>query len=398
MRKDILREAAGYLARDRRRRIWKKAVGALACAVVFCTVYALILPAITLEKTPQCGKTEHTHSEACYTQAAAESRRIPVCTVESLDMHEHTDACLDENREYCCGYSNFVVHEHDDSCFDADENLWCPLPEITAHTHDAGCYTQPETESVHIHTGECYANERGELTCTVPEGEGAHTHSEDAGCYDENGELICQTEESAGHQHTDDCYAWNEILTCQLSTEPAERSLICGKEEIILHKHNADCFDKDDKLICGKTQVLEHVHTEACFQTAEAPALSCDLEEHTHSAACSVIDLAVTVTNEDNSSASVVRWADDTSGAQKRLKAALFSVGQGYAIQSVEYYQITGLTGSKATAAYNSDSGLSSANGAKVFVYDLGADGTATPQSCAVEGETRDEQADLFTS
>lgn len=398
MRKDILREAAGYLARDRRRRIWKKAVGALACAVVFCTVYALILPAITLEKTPQCGKTEHTHSEACYTQAAAESRRIPVCTVESLDMHEHTDACLDENREYCCGYSNFVVHEHDDSCFDADENLWCPLPEIKAHTHDAGCYTQPETESVHIHTGECYANERGELTCTVPEGEGAHTHSEDAGCYDENGELICQTEESAGHQHTDDCYAWNEILTCQLSTEPAERSLICGKEEIILHKHNADCFDKDDKLICGKTQVLEHVHTEACFQTAEAPALSCDLEEHTHSAACSVIDLAVTVTNEDNSSASVVRWADDTSGAQKRLKAALFSVGQGYAIQSVEYYQITGLTGSKATAAYNSGSGLSPANGAKVFVYDLGADGTAMPQSCAVEGETRDEQADLFTS
>lgn len=172
MRKDILREAAGYLARDRRRRIWKKAVGALACAVVFCTVYALILPAITLEKTPQCGKTEHTHSEACYTQAAAESRRIPVCTVESLDMHEHTDACLDENREYCCGYSNFVVHEHDASCFDADGNLWCPLPEITAHTHDAGCYTQPETESVHIHTCECYANERGELTCTVPEGGG----------------------------------------------------------------------------------------------------------------------------------------------------------------------------------------------------------------------------------
>ena len=88
MRKDILREAAGYLARDRRRRIWKKAVGALACAVVFCTVYALILPAITLEKTPQCGKTEHTHSEACYTQAAAESRRIPAVSYTHLDVYK----------------------------------------------------------------------------------------------------------------------------------------------------------------------------------------------------------------------------------------------------------------------------------------------------------------------
>lgn len=50
-------------------------------------------------------------------------------------------------------------------------------------------------------------------------------------------------------------------------------------------------------------------------------------------------------------------WRDDTGVAQKQLKAALFSVDQGYAIRSVEYYQITGLTGSKATVTYNSGSG-----------------------------------------
>lgn len=143
---------------------------------------------------------------------------------------------------------------------DADGNLWCPLPEVKAYTHSESCYTQPETEPAHIHTDECYATERGAL--------------------------ICQLEESTGHRHTDDCYAWVAVLTCD---RPAEQVLVCDKEEIILHEHNSDCFDENGSLICGKVQVLEHVHTEACFEAVDT--LICDLEEHTHSAACSVIGL-----------------------------------------------------------------------------------------------------------
>lgn len=43
-----------------RRRTWHKVLAAAACVVVFCTTYALILPAITLEQTAYCGYEEHT--------------------------------------------------------------------------------------------------------------------------------------------------------------------------------------------------------------------------------------------------------------------------------------------------------------------------------------------------
>ena len=49
-----------------KRRRWRRAVSVLACAVVFCTTYALILPAITLSAEPKCGLEEHTHTEDCY--------------------------------------------------------------------------------------------------------------------------------------------------------------------------------------------------------------------------------------------------------------------------------------------------------------------------------------------
>ena len=49
MRQEFNKLLREYLARVRGRRIWKNIFSTLACVVVFCTVYALILPAITLE-------------------------------------------------------------------------------------------------------------------------------------------------------------------------------------------------------------------------------------------------------------------------------------------------------------------------------------------------------------
>lgn len=45
---------------------WKRITLALSCVVVFCVVYALTLPAITLEGKTICGMEEHTHTEECY--------------------------------------------------------------------------------------------------------------------------------------------------------------------------------------------------------------------------------------------------------------------------------------------------------------------------------------------
>lgn len=44
---------------------WHKVVSALACVVVFCTTYVLIMPALTMERDTYCGFTEHTHVLAC---------------------------------------------------------------------------------------------------------------------------------------------------------------------------------------------------------------------------------------------------------------------------------------------------------------------------------------------
>lgn len=272
MQKKKIQEAEGFVAQHRRRRIWQRIAGGLACVVVFCTTYALILPAITMENAG-CGLTEHTHTEACYTKVTAETSQEPVCTLEGLNLHRHDTDCYDENGNLVCGYADFVVHEHDKSCYDGDGNLWCPLPEIEAHTHDDSCYAQ--RSDVHTHDDDCYTVERGELVCTKSEGD--------------------------AHQHTDECYEQNKVLTCDLSTEPgedgdAEPELICGEKEIILHKHNADCFDEDNNLICGKIQVLEHVHSADCFRTTEttsasdADELTCTIPEgdgaHTHSEDC----------------------------------------------------------------------------------------------------------------
>ncbi|MFR6377433.1 MAG: SpaA isopeptide-forming pilin-related protein [Oscillospiraceae bacterium] len=274
----------------KRKKSWYRVVTGLACVVVFCTVYALILPAITMEKGA-CEIPEHTHSEACYTQVTSATRTEPVCTIESLNLHQHDDTCYDSEGNLTCGYADFVVHQHDSACYDENGNLWCPLPEIETHEHTGSCYAVPEADApeVHTHTDDCYTVERDELTCTE------HVHTDD--CYTETSTLICSLEESDGHQHSDDCYAWNKVLTCDLSTEPAEVAtepvLVCGKAEILLHEHTAGCLEESGNLICGKIQVLEHQHTDACFETVEEPAdteaLTCTLpedEKHTHTALC----------------------------------------------------------------------------------------------------------------
>ena len=54
------------IQQDRKRKRWLNLVHVLGCIVVFCTTYALILPAITLQGDTWCGLEEHMHDEQCY--------------------------------------------------------------------------------------------------------------------------------------------------------------------------------------------------------------------------------------------------------------------------------------------------------------------------------------------
>jgi len=326
-----------YAGRNRRHRIWKRFVSVLGCVVMFCTTYALILPAITMER--DCGVEEHIHGDACFAQVTAVDKASMNCM---FPHHAHTADC-GEN----CGYADFVVHRHGNYCYSDDARI-CTLPEILEHTHVESCY-QP----VHTHGDACYELTLGELTCKLDETEGhdhgencfekilicqteeqeAHTH--EAGCYTVETKQICTLEESdshvhdescveevttlvcslpeqqgyahsescyeqtlacteeetEGHKHGETCYEQLRTLICQQDTQAME--LICGKDEIILHTHEDACFDSTDALICGKTEVRVHTHEDACVEMVSTPvdteSLSCTLpenENHTHGSRC----------------------------------------------------------------------------------------------------------------
>ena len=324
MRNDVLRDAEKYTKVHKRKRLRHRVVTVLAGVVVFCTTYALILPAITLEK--HCDIPEHTHTDACYAQVTSVEKRVPVCSAETLKIHRHTADCYDADGNPTCGYADFVVHSHDSRCYDEKGSLWCPLPEIEAHRHTADCYALPEE---HTHAEGCYTSVRGNLVC------GEHVHTD--ACYTETAVLVCGTEESEAHRHdescyettreltcgidsdhshTDACYEWEQVLSCDLPTDSAEDAqpvLVCTKPEIVLHRHTPDCFDADGNLICGQTQILEHRHSDACFEAVAEPVdtgkltctdtahvhtarcygtweLVCGQEEHTHSEACTAVE------------------------------------------------------------------------------------------------------------
>ena len=279
MKQNFLSEAEKYTRAQKRKKRRNVGVAVLACLVALGMVYALILPAITLENAE--ATPGHTHTAQCYTQVTTARKRVPICDPEGL-----------------------FVHRHDEACYDESGKLWCPLPEMEAHTHTESCYAMPEA---HIHTQACYSREQGEpvcgehvhtdsccriesvLLCDQEEGE-AHQHGES--CYETRRETVCGVESE--HQHTDACYAWNDVLTCQKPTDTeGEPVLACGREEVILHSHGAECFDEQGKLLCERPEVTAHQHTDACFETVEEPVdtgtLTCTLpedENHTHNALC----------------------------------------------------------------------------------------------------------------
>ena len=172
-----------YISAHLRKKKWLSVVTCLAAVVVFCTVYALILPAITQENNVYCGKTEHRHSEEeCY-------ERILICGQEEGVTEGHV---------------------HDESCYETKKVLICELEE--------------GERPGHIHGDDCY-NENGELICGQEESE-AYSHVHDENCYETITTLVCgqeETEPQIIHQHTDDCYEL--VLTCK--QEEHTHSLAC---------------------------------------------------------------------------------------------------------------------------------------------------------------------------
>lgn len=175
----ISQKAEAFRKSRIRRHAWQRVVFGAACVVVFCTVYALILPAITLEEEVFCGLQEHVHGEECYEQHL-------ICTLEEgIAPHVHSEECRQMQSVLSCALQEQEGHTHSETCFDAEnpDVLLCGLEEAPQHTHDETCYT-----------------EQSVLVCTVEEDLEPHVHGE--ACFETL--LICEQEE---HTHSLLCYS-----------------------------------------------------------------------------------------------------------------------------------------------------------------------------------------------
>ena len=172
MNMDIHSQAEELNKKHRRKRTWYKILSVPICLVVFVTTYALILPAITMESTPDtyCGIAEHVHTDACYEFPGTPAHKEIQCTAgENL------------------GKGEYIIHKHDSFCFDDNGKLLCALPEQGKHVHTDACYDGDTlicglvTGIVHQHTADCVIS----VPATAPQG------------------LVCTMEE---HKHTEACF------------------------------------------------------------------------------------------------------------------------------------------------------------------------------------------------
>ena len=202
-----LEQQTQAIQKNRRyRKWWHRVLSVLACVTVFCTTYALVLPAITLTNEYYCGKEEHTeHTEECY-------KSVLICGYDDGEGEQGEESKKDEAAE------PQPTHTHTDECYEQESRtLICAEQE---HQHDDACYELQQVEKEDGTTEEVRT-----LTCQLPE----HIHADE--CYDVQKVLICNKSEEApsdapteeAHIHTEACY---------------EKKLVCEKE---LHKHTLIC-------------------------------------------------------------------------------------------------------------------------------------------------------------
>ena len=232
---DARHEATVYTNRRRRRKRWRSAVLALAAVVVFCTTYALILPAITMTQETCCGMEEHQHGDDCYETVLLCDKEFDVVQPEG---HIHTATCYDYEEVLTCGLEECedTLHEHTDDCYDEEGNLVCTQPEvIEGHTHTEDCYgekevlicgeeEQQEISEPHRHTEACYTRE---FVCTKSE----HTHS-----------LICYSDKFADLESAGE---WEATIP-ELTGETAGENVALVAKSQIGYTQSGRNYEVDD--------------------------------------------------------------------------------------------------------------------------------------------------------
>ena len=129
MNNHLLTKIKKYLVNHEKRVKYYKIFVCLASIVTFFTVYALIMPAITLEDKLVCEKEEHVHNENCYTdeficEDTEENRNNDECyqlvLTCSKEKHQHTEDC----------YTKVLKKNNEISLDNADNNITNSITDI----------------------------------------------------------------------------------------------------------------------------------------------------------------------------------------------------------------------------------------------------------------------------
>ncbi len=170
MRYSALQQAAKLNIERKRKMRRYRVVTMLAALVVFCTTYALILPAITMEQDYYCGMDEHSHVDSCYELIENE---LLICTCEIISTHTHSKECFDADGILQCTLPQ--THEHNENCYSNDGTFICEIDELLPHEHNDECYECTQEEVLVCELTEHTHDER---KCTVNPTEETETPEE----------------------------------------------------------------------------------------------------------------------------------------------------------------------------------------------------------------------------
>lgn len=229
---------------------------ALALIVSLAMLVTICVPgtfAVEAAGQSVCEKTEHTHTDACYTKS-----ETPSCGLElGAGAHTHSESCYEQRQELTCTLAEDETHTHSEGCYTTQSVLVCTQEESAGHTHDDSCYAK-------------------ELTCTLEE----HTHDES--CYQaattENNE---ETKQPESAQPVCNCTPVDGVHaeTCplyQVPTQPEKKECTCGavagEDGTIIHAE--DC-----PLYVAPVVPEKPAHIEGCVDGCTVEGCTCPCHE-----------------------------------------------------------------------------------------------------------------------
>lgn len=142
MAKRNIRIIKEYTEKHKKRSTRQRVLIGIAALVVFCTTYAMILPAITMEGKLKCQKEEHIHQGACYG-----SEKTLTCQQKEGEIHLHQENCYTPSGELVCNISTTEVHTHTEECYTSKMIMVCKkIP----HQHYQECFNEVATEKQEV--------------------------------------------------------------------------------------------------------------------------------------------------------------------------------------------------------------------------------------------------------